>query len=59
MFIFVGFILFGDVKRKPEIRLCSQATADALALRESYAISRRSYVSSISLLELLSLELDV
>ena len=31
MFIFVGFILLGGVKRKPEIRQCSQATADALA----------------------------
>ena len=38
MFIFVGFILFGGVKRKPEIRQCSQATADALALWESYEI---------------------
>ena len=33
---------FGGVKRKPEIhRQCSQATSDALALRESFMSQRR------------------
>ena len=54
IFIFVGFIFFGDVKQKPEIRQCLQATSDVLALQESYASKGRSYVSCISLIELLS-----
>ena len=41
IFIFAGFIFFGGVKQKPEIRQCSQATSEAASvMRKLYVLER-------------------
>ena len=44
IFIFAGFIFFGSVKQKPEIRQCSQATSD-----EAASTTRKLYILEIFL----------
>ena len=56
----LAYLIFGPVKQKPEISQCSQVTSEAaVTLRESYTSKIRSTFSCISLIALLSLELDV
>jgi len=57
VFIFAGFIFFGGVKQKPEIPVFASHVRDCCNItRKLYVFETFSY---ISLIELLSLELDV